>query len=119
VFHGLGLLPGECTINIDHNVLPVVHPPRRVPHSVVTKLKDEIDGMKDLGVISKVTTPTPWVNSLVVAEKPSGGIRVCLDPRNLNKAVLRPHYPMRSLDDVLPMLTNANYLTKLDARSSY
>jgi hypothetical protein len=80
-------------------------------------LKDEIDRMKDLGVISKVITPTYWVHSF--AEKTSGGIRVSLDPRYLNKTVLRPHYPMRSIDDALPMLTNTKYFTKLDARSGY
>jgi hypothetical protein len=49
-------------------------------------LKDELDKTEKLGVVSKVITPTPWVNSLVVAEKPYGGFRVCLDPRNLKKA---------------------------------
>ena len=33
VFQGLGGLPGKYHININPSVLPVVHPPRRVPHS--------------------------------------------------------------------------------------
>ena len=33
-----------------------------------------------------VTTPTPW---LVAIKKP-GKLRVCIDPRDLKKAILRP-----------------------------
>ena len=119
VFNGLGLFPGECTIHLDPDAVPVVHPPRRVPQSIAEKLKPELDKMEDMGVITKVTQPTPWVNSLVIVEKPSGDLRLCLDPRDLNKAILRPHYPLRTLEDVLPQLSGSKYFTKLDARTGY
>ena len=35
-------------------------------------------------------------------------VRVCLDPRDLNKAIRRNHLQMPTLDDVLPELTSAN-----------
>ena len=44
-------------------------------------------------IIVPVEEPTDWVNSLVVREKPNGSLRVCLDPRDLNKAIRREHYP--------------------------
>lgn len=118
VFKGIGLFPGECKIQLDPNAVPVVHPPRRVPFALRDKLKQELDRMEKANIIAKVSTPTEWVNSLVVVEK-SNKLRVCLDPRDLNKAILRPHYPMRTLDDILPHLTGAKYFTKLDARSGY
>lgn len=46
-------------------------------------------------------------------------LRVCLDPKDLNRAILRPHYPMKTLEDVLPQLSKARFFTKLDARSGY
>ena len=119
VFEGIGLIPGECTIHIDPNAVPVVHPPRRVPFAIREALKKELDRMENADIIAKVTTPTKWVNSLVVFEKAPGKLRVCLDPQDLNKAILRPHYPMRTLDDVMPQLSGARYFTKLDARSGY
>ena len=120
VFEGIGLFPGECTIRTDPDVPPVVHPPRRVPLALQDKLKAELERMEKLDVICKVTEPTEWVNSLVIVEKPeTGKIRVCLDPKDLNKAILRPHYPPRALEDVLPKLAGAQYFTKLDARSGY
>ena len=70
-------------------------------------------------VISKVTEPTDWVNSLVTVEKPNGSLRVCLDPKDLNDAIKRPHYPNKTLDDILPDLTGAKVFFKFDARSGY
>ncbi|XP_052797485.1 uncharacterized protein K02A2.6-like [Mya arenaria] len=119
VFDGIGLLAGECKIHIDPTVQPVVHPPRKVPIALQEKVKDELLRMESLGVIEKVNEPTDWVSSMVVAEKANGKIRICLDPRDLNKAIQRPHYPLRTLDDILPQLSGAKYFTKLDARSGY
>ena len=76
--------------------------------------------MESAQIITKVTKPTEWVNSLVVTTKPSSGkLRVCLDPMQLNKAIMRPHYPMRTLDDILPQVSGAKYFSKLDASSGY
>lgn len=59
------------------------------------------------------------MNSLVIVEKQNGSIRICLDPRDLYKAIRRPRYPMKTLNDVLLLLSGAKYFTKLDARSGY
>ena len=68
-------------------------------------------------VIKKVTKPTDWVNSLVTVEKPNGSIWICLDPKDLNDAIKRPHYPNKTLDDILPDLTDAKIFSRFDARS--
>ena len=45
--------------------------------------------MTQLDTIVSVIEPTDWVSFLVVIEKPNGNLQVCLDPRNLNKAIKR------------------------------
>ncbi|XP_021368026.1 uncharacterized protein K02A2.6-like, partial [Mizuhopecten yessoensis] len=120
VFEGIGLLKGECHIKTDPSVPPVVHPPRRVPLSLREGLKEELARMESLEIITKVIDPTEWVSSLVVVKKPeSGKLRVCIDPKDLNKAILRPHYPTKTLEDVLPEISGAKYFSKLDAKSGY
>jgi hypothetical protein len=57
--------------------------------------------MKQLDVIDKIDEPSDWVSSLVIAEKPDGQIRLCLDPRDLNKAIKRHHHPMSIVDEIL------------------
>ncbi len=65
VFKGIGLFPGECTIHLDPHATPVVHPPRRIPLALRSRLKEELESMERQGVIVKVTEPTngltPWL----------------------------------------------------------
>ncbi|KAK7912921.1 hypothetical protein WMY93_013132 [Mugilogobius chulae] len=120
VFKGIGKFPGECSLHIDPTAVPVVYPPRRIPFMLKDRLKEELDDMERNGIITKVNEPTEWVNGLVVAEKRNTGrLRVCLDPRDLNKAIKRPYYPLPTLDDITPKLAGAQYFSVLDARSGY
>ena len=63
--------------------------------------------MKELGVIKKVTDPAEWVCSLVIVELPNGKVRVCLDPRNLNKAIEWEHYPTTNIEEIAAKLGGA------------
>ena len=60
------------------------------------------------GVTVRETEPTEWVSQMVATRKKNGDVRICLDPRDLNKALKRPHHPMRTADDVASRLGNAN-----------
>ena len=70
-------------------------------------------------VISKITGPTDWVNSLVTVEKPNGSLRVYLGPKDLDDAIKRPHYPNKTLEDILPDMADAKVFSKFDACSGY
>ncbi|VDI67890.1 Hypothetical predicted protein [Mytilus galloprovincialis] len=73
--------------------------------------------MEDIGVIFKQQEPTQWVNSMVTVIKPNGKIRICIDPRDLNKAILREHYPLKTKEEVISQMPNAKFFSKLDATS--
>ena len=66
VFQGLGCLPGKYYISVDPSVQPVVHPPRRIPHSKRDPLKKELDRMENVGIIEKVplNEPADWVTGV-------------------------------------------------------
>ncbi len=119
VFGEIGCLQGEHHISINSDVKPVIHPPRKIPISMLDKLKAELERMKQLDVIEKIDEPTDWVSSLVIVEKPNGQIRLCLDPRDLNKAIKRHHHPMPTVDEILTKLGGAKVFSKLDASSGY
>ncbi|KAI8483081.1 hypothetical protein Bbelb_392370 [Branchiostoma belcheri] len=119
VFSGLGRLPGKCHLEVDESVKPVVHPPRTVPVAMKAQLQKELDKMTEDGVIEPVTVPTPWVSSLVTVLKPTGRLRICIDPRDLNTALKRSHYPAPTIEDILPELKKAKVFSVLDAKSGY
>ena len=74
--------------------------------------------MEKAAVIYKQEEPTDWVNSMVVVETPNK-IRICIDPRDLNKAIKREHYPMKTIEEVVQNMPDAKVFTKLDATSGY
>ena len=120
VFEGLGSFPGVHKIQLKPEVDPVIHPPRKVPIALRDKLEKELERMESLEVIAKVTEPTDWVNSIATPEKQrTGALRVCLDPRDLNQAVKREHYPLPTLEELTLMLSDAKYFSVLDATSGY
>lgn len=118
VFQGLGCLSGEHTIQIDPSVKPVIHPPRKVPLAIRDKVKEELDRMEKIGVVTKQTEPTEWVNSMVTIVKPNK-VRICIDPRDLNRAIKREHYPMKTIDEVLAGIKDAKLFSVLDATSGF
>lgn len=63
--------------------------------------------------------PTDWVSRMVLATKKSGKLRVCIDPRPLNKALKRERYPLPIMEDILPNLANAKLFSKLDLTDAY
>ena len=75
--------------------------------------------MESLGVISKVEHSTDWVSGLTLIEKPDHSLRVCLDPRPLNKAIKRHHYPMQTIENICAEMEGASYFAKMDASSGY
>ena len=54
--------------------------------------------MVDQGIITPVTEPIEWVSSLTYPLKPDGSLHICLDPKDLNKAIIQEHYKAPTLD---------------------
>ena len=65
VFTGFIRLEPPYHIQLE-NSTPVIHAPRKIPVSLRSKLKKELDQMEAAGVIEKVKEPTEQANSWVV-----------------------------------------------------
>jgi hypothetical protein len=118
-FGELGQLPETHHITVDPNIAPVVHAARKVPIALQEKLRNELFRMTELDVIEPVDTPSEWVSSLVVVEKPNGKLRICLDPKDLNQAIKRHHLQLPTADEIFSEMTGARHFTKLDASNGY
>ena len=118
-FGEVGCLNHIHHIEIDPSIQPVVNPPRRLPISLQDKIYKEIQRMIKMKIIVPISEPSDWVNNFVAVEKPNGSIRLCLDPRDLNKAIKRPHYVLPTTEEILARMTGAKLFTKLDASCAY
>ena len=119
VFQGLGELGEPLHLEVDEMITPVQIPPRRIPEALKAPLKDHLAELEQQGVIEKVTQATDWVSAIVVNKKSNGKIRLCLDPQPLNRALKCCHYPIPTIEEVLPDLANAKVFTKLDCKNGY
>ena len=63
--------------------------------------------------------PRNQLNGLVVVEKPNGKVRLCLDPRDLNKAIQREQYLMKTVEEAADELSDAKVFSVLDATSGF
>lgn len=115
----VGELAAQCKIRVDESVSPVQHAPRRVPAALRSRLIDELNGLEASGIIAKVEVPTDWVSSVVVVPKKNGKLRICLDPKDLNKAIKREHYPLPVIEDIATRLCGARVFTILDVRQGF
>ena len=99
---------------------PVIKPPRRIPHCTIDKVKQSLDNMQAGGIISKVTEPTEWVSSMVaVKKKNTEELRICIEPRDLNKALMRPHHPLKTAEEVASSIPNATVFSIPDAKCAF
>lgn len=106
VFKGDGKLEGKLHLDIDKTVTPVKLTTRKVPVAIKEKVKEHIDNLYQRGVLTPVDVPTDWISSVVIVTKQSGDIRLCIDPKPLNSALKRNHYPSPLIDDLLSDLEN-------------
>ena len=120
IFKGVGTLPGgPCHIKLRDSYKPVQHPPRSVPLGMQSAYKAELDRLVREGIITEVHEHTEWINSIVAVMKEDGSQRLCLDPKDLNKAIKINQGYTRTLDDFLPELVQSKYFTIKDTTSGF
>ena len=119
VFTGLGLVEGEYHIELSTDAKPTIHPPRKVPLSLMPKLQETLEKLTKQGVVSKLDRATDWVNSLVIVEKKDGSLRLCLDPKDLNKAIKREYYKAPTAETISSKLSGMKVFTVIDMSNCY
>ena len=79
--------------------------------------------MLQAGVLVPVHEATPWINSFMLVESRDklGNLKlhICLDPTNLNKAIVREPYPLRTPEDIAHILAEACVMTVCDCKKGY
>ena len=120
MFKSIGTLPGGPYHKKGKgSYKPVQHLPRSVPLGMQSAYRAELDRLVKEGIITEVHEHTEWINSIVTVMKEDGSLRLCLDPKDLNKAIERNQWYARTLEDILPELAQSKYFTIKDAMSGF
>lgn len=122
LFKGIGKLNNTTVkLHIDEKVKPVAQKPRRVPFHLRTKVEEEIEKLQSQDIIERIQgEPTPWVSPIVVVPKQNTDeVRICVDMREANKAILRERHQMPTVDELTADLNGATVFSKIDLTSGY
>ena len=114
-----GNMPGQYTIKVDLSIHPVQHARRKVPIEAREEIEKELQKMVDNGIITHVIEPTEWVSSLTYPRKSVGTICPCLDPCNLNKAIICEHCKSPTLEEISHKLSGTTVFSKLDVKDGF
>lgn len=106
-------------IPINQNITPVIQPYRRIPIPLEDKVNKTLEDLLNKDIIEAVNEPSKWVSPIVPILKENGEVRICVDMRRANKAILRENHPLPTMDALLPQLRKAKLFSRLDLKNAF
>ncbi|GFS74283.1 uncharacterized protein K02A2.6-like [Trichonephila clavipes] len=81
---------------------PIYHSPRRLPFTERDIVDKQIDDWTQNGIIEPCSFA--YASQVLVVRKKDGSPRVCIDFRKLNRVLVKDHYPLPLIKDILDKL---------------
>ncbi len=111
-----------CTSLISHDIpllddVPVWQRHRRVPPSEYEVVRAHINQLLESQVIRE--SCSPYASPIVLVKKKDGGLRLCVDYRQLNAKTRRDAFPLARIEESLDALTGACWFSTMDLASGY
>eukprot|EP00057_Strongylocentrotus_purpuratus_P008996 XP_011663470.1 PREDICTED: uncharacterized protein K02A2.6-like [Strongylocentrotus purpuratus] len=122
LWSGVGKLKDKkVKLHIDTSVPPVAQRFRSTPFHLRKQIEKQLAELQDADIIEDATGPTPWVSPTVAVPKPNDpqNVRICVDMRAANKAVIRERHPTPTMDEIITELNGSKVFSKLDLKSGY
>ncbi|XP_062540777.1 uncharacterized protein LOC134208847 [Armigeres subalbatus] len=106
-------------IPINPDVRPVQQPYRRAPFALEDKIGEKLQYLMHQYIIERVQQPSAWVSPIVPVVKDNGDIRLCIDMRRANQAVIRETHPLPIIEELFGGINGAVLFSKLDIKEAY
>ncbi|XP_058828550.1 uncharacterized protein K02A2.6-like [Topomyia yanbarensis] len=100
-------------------ITPCFQPLRRIPIPMESAVNQKLDELLKRDIIEAKKGPVTWVSPLVVAKKTNGDIRLCVDLRRVNQAVVRGRHLMPIIEDILMRIGKGKIWTVLDIKDAF
>ena len=104
---------------VDPNITPKQTLCQPVPIHLKEAFKKEIDKMLQACIIKLLKEATLWIYSFILVEEGNPKPCICLDPMNLNKAVVCEPYHFKTLEDITHLITNSCVMTVCGCKKGY
>jgi hypothetical protein len=104
-------------IQLNPGSKPAYSQPYRAGAKAIEAESAGIQQMLKAGVIEPARSE--WASPVVLAPKPDGSTRFCIDYRKLNAVTVRDSYPLPRMDECIDSLGDASVFSTLDCNSGY
>ena len=119
-FKGVGKLENfKLKLHINSKVEPVAQRMYRIPFTLREKVDKKLDKLESQDIIERLNDQTPWVCPVIVVLKPNGDIRLCVDMRAANNAIVRERHPIPTVDEILYKMNGGEWFSKMDLRYGF
>nr|GEW69367.1 putative reverse transcriptase domain-containing protein [Tanacetum cinerariifolium] len=109
--------PVEFQIDLIPRAAFVARAPYRLDPSQMKELSEQLQELSDKGFIRP--SSSHWGAPVLFVKKNDGSFRMCIDYRELNKLIMKNHYPLLRIDDLFDQLRGSGVYSKIDLRSGY
>ncbi|XP_011859156.1 PREDICTED: uncharacterized protein K02A2.6-like [Vollenhovia emeryi] len=106
----------EMNIAVKHEQ-PISSRPRRLSFADKDTLRKMLDELLERKIIRP--SNSPYASPIVLVRKKTGGLRLCIDYRELNKITIRDNFPTELIEDNLDCLQGKKYFTMLDLKDGF
>lgn len=109
----------KLSLKLRKNSKPVYIRERDVPFALRDPLAAEIDSLEESGIFTPINL-SDWGSPIVIAPKPDGRIRLCVDYKcTVNDQLIDAKFPIPKVDEVIHSLQGSRYFCVLDLYKAY
>ena len=96
---------------------PVYLPHRTIPPQLLGEVHKCLDTWLRQGIIRP--SQSPYASQVVIVQKKTGEIRLCMDYRKLNSITIRDAFPLPRIDEALQAVHSSNWFSSFDLAQGY
>lgn len=105
----------QVQIKLDQSVSPVQQSCRRLPIPLKSLVDEKLADLLEQDIIEPAPLNISWASPLVVTPKDGGrSVRLCIDMRKANKAIIPEKHPLPTFEEIMPHLEGCKVFSKID-----
>ncbi|XP_063918115.1 uncharacterized protein K02A2.6-like [Zophobas morio] len=117
---GIGKLHDySLKIAIDEKIPPLAQTDRRIPFQLRPLVKEKLRELIESDIIEKVNEPPRWVSPVVCTTKKNEELRMCVDMRAANEAIIRERHPIPTIHDLILSVNGSKWFSEIDLKSAF
>ena len=85
---------------------------------IILKIKEEVEKQLNVGFLIAIAY-SDWVANIVPVSKKDGKVRMCVDYRDLNRAIPKDNFPLPHIDTLIDNIVTNIFFSFMDGFSGY